>query len=160
MILNKIKEYSGLVALIAILLTWLIPAPTSNFGSSANGGNVTDYDAVNVIDGYYVDETQVINGSGFSVGPSTGTCSLIAPSFTVTASSTVAMDCAVTGVVSGDIVFAQFATSSAQFLGWWIDGASASSTSGYITVRVTNGLGVAAVLPASLASSTQYFISK
>ena len=73
--IEKIKEWSGVVALIAILLTWLIPAPTGNFGSSANGGNVTDYDAVNVIDGYYVDETQVINGSGVIIGTVNSTAS-------------------------------------------------------------------------------------
>jgi hypothetical protein len=87
-----------------------------------------------------------------------GTCSLIAPSFTVAASTTVAMDCAITGVVSGDLVFVQFATSTAAFAGWQVGTASASTTAGYITVGVNNWTGVSGVIPASVASSTKYLI--
>ena len=102
-------------------------------------------------------------GSGGTAGTAIsklykGTCSLIAPSFTVAASTTVSMDCAVTGAVSGDVVFAQFATSTAVFGGWQVGSASASSTSGYITLRVNNWSGVSATMPASIASSTQYLI--
>jgi len=42
--MKLIKEYSGVVALVAIIFTWFVPSPTS-FGSSANGGNVTNFDA-------------------------------------------------------------------------------------------------------------------
>lgn len=88
-----------------------------------------------------------------------GTCSLIANTFTVAASSTVPMDCAITGVVSTDGVFAQFATSSQIGLGGWsIRGASASSTSGFITLSVVNGTGASNVIPASLASTTKYIV--
>lgn len=86
------------------------------------------------------------------------TCSLIAPSFTVAASTTVAMDCAVTGAVSGDKVIAQFASSTATFGGWQITGASASTTSGFITLNVYNAIGVSSLIPASLASSTTYWL--
>lgn len=89
----------------------------------------------------------------------TGTCSLIANNFTVAATSTVPMDCAVTGVVSGDGVFAQFATSTAtQYGGWQIRGASASTTAGFVTISVVNGTGSSGVVPASTASSTKYII--
>lgn len=84
------------------------------------------------------------------------TCSLIASSFTVAASTTVPMDCAVTGVVSGDNVLSGFATSTAAGNGWTITGVSASSTSGFLTFRVTNNTGASNVIPASLASSTPY----
>lgn len=89
-----------------------------------------------------------------------GTCSLIAPSFSVTASTSVAMDCAVTGVQASDVVFAMFASStpSTAGSGWEVVGASASSTSGFITLSITNGTGATAVIPASLASTTQYLI--
>ena len=87
-----------------------------------------------------------------------GTCALRAPSFTVAASTTVAMDCAVTGVLSSDTVFAQFATSSVVGNGWLISGANASSTSGFITMRVENRVGASAVIPASVASTTKYLI--
>ncbi len=86
-------------------------------------------------------------------------CSLIASTFTVTASTTVAMDCAVTGVVPTDAAFAQFGTTTANLLGGWsVAGASASSTAGFITVDVTNGTGANAIIPASIASSTKLII--
>lgn len=90
----------------------------------------------------------------------TGTCSLIASSFTVAATTTQAMDCAITGVVSTDGVFAQFATSTTATAigGWQIRGASASTTAGFITMSVVNGTGASAVIPASIASTTKYII--
>lgn len=72
-----------------------------------------------------------------------------------TASTTSAYDIAVTGVVSGDIVFVQSATSTAAALPFIITGASASTTAGYITLTVFN-LGPAAAVPNAIASSTQY----
>lgn len=87
-----------------------------------------------------------------------GTCSLISGAYNIAASSTVAMDCAITGVVSTDGVFAQFATSTNAVQGWSVAGASASSTAGYITLSVVNGTGAAAIIPASVASSTKYII--
>jgi hypothetical protein len=89
-----------------------------------------------------------------------GTCSLIAPSFSVVASTSVAMDCAVTGVQAGDTVFAMLASSTATAIGpgWEITGVSASTTSGFITIALTNGTGGTAVIPASLASTTRYLI--
>ena len=85
-----------------------------------------------------------------------GTGSLIMPSFTVAASSTVAADIAVAGVQSGDTVFAQFVSGSANGAGWLVTQATASTTSGYITLRIVNNTGASAVIPATLASSTQY----
>lgn len=88
-----------------------------------------------------------------------GTCSLISNAFTVTASSSLSMDCAITGVVPTDVVFGQFATSTmASGPGWLINGAQASSTAGFITFTVSNLTGGNAVLPMRLASSTQYLI--
>lgn len=90
-----------------------------------------------------------------------GTCSLIAPSFVgLAASTSIAMDCAVTGVQSGDVVIAMFATSTASGVGpgWEVVGSSASTTSGFITLNITNGTGASALMPASIASTTQYLI--
>lgn len=87
------------------------------------------------------------------------TCSLISNSFTVAATTSTAMDCAVTGVVSTDIVFAEFASSSVATAfgpGWSVSGAAASSTAGFITLTVYNGTGVSGVIPASMASTTRY----
>lgn len=90
-----------------------------------------------------------------------GSCNLIAPNFTtIAASSSLPYDCAVSGVISTDQVFAQFATSTALGGGWLITGASASSTSGFITINALNNTGAAATMPASIASTTKYFIVK
>ncbi len=78
------------------------------------------------------------------------------------ASTTEAYDCAVTGAVSGDLVFAQFATStfngSAGQTTWLIAGAKASSTSGYITVLITNYGPAAVPSVTGVGSSTSYLI--
>ena len=65
--LNKIKEWGGVVALVAIIALFALgsePASVSVGGANCNGGNCTDYDAVNVTDGYYVDDSVIITGSG------------------------------------------------------------------------------------------------
>lgn len=88
-----------------------------------------------------------------------GQCSLIASSYTVAASTTVPMDCAVKGEVNTDVPFAQFATSTQIGQGGWaIRGASASSTSGFITVSVVNSTGASGIIPASIASTTKYIV--
>jgi len=81
-----------------------------------------------------------------------GTCNLVGG--TIAATSTGVADCAVTGVVDGDLVFASLATSSAQAA---IAGARASSTSGFITVKVMNLSGVSKDITA-FGTSTAYLI--
>lgn len=81
---------------------------------------------------------------------------------TQAASTTKNYDCAVTGVVSGDKVFAQFATSTPGTVnGWSIVGAKASTTSGYITLLISNLTGASRVPSGSgVGSSTSYWIVK
>lgn len=82
-----------------------------------------------------------VNGGTFRLGASgssltqviKGTCDLVGG--TIAATSSASADCAVTGVKDGDLVFATLATSTA---GGVITGARASSTDGYITVRLLN----------------------
>lgn len=62
-----------------------------------------------------------------------GTCNLVGG--TIAATSTGFAACAVTGALAGDLVFATFATSSP---GAAIVGAQASSTAGYITLKILN----------------------
>lgn len=153
---TKLALGVALVAMVIAIGGYFFPQIK---GSVLSFGGVTNYDEVDV------DALRV--GSGCGAGSSScvaprldlvavGTCSLIAPSFTVAASTTVSMDCAVSGVTSGDFVFAQFATSTTLGNGWAINGASASTTAGYATFRVTNWTGASGIIPASLASSTQY----
>lgn len=82
-----------------------------------------------------------------------------------TASTTEAYDCAVTGVVSGDMVMAQLSTSTPFVAGsnnlagdWAIVGAQASTTSGYITILLWNGGATAVPSATGVGSSTAYLI--
>lgn len=85
-----------------------------------------------------------------------GTCSLIASSYTLAASTSLPFDCAVPTAVTGDAVDAWFATSTSAGAGWLVTQSSASTTSGFITIDVVNNTGASAVIPASIASTTKY----
>ena len=72
----------------------------------------------------------------------------------VAASSTLYMDCAVTGVVSGDKVFVQMPPAATSTInatstqgGWVFIGAVASTTNGYITLAWQNRVGQATNIP-------------
>ncbi len=93
--------------------------------------------------------SQIIDGNGSIIGNKP-----------VTASTTVAFDIAVTGVVSGDRCIAQAASTTQTLLGFSIVGCSASTTSGFITLLVANATGASAVVPYPIASSTHYFITR
>lgn len=146
----------GVVALVVAIIGCYLPISSA---VQQNFGGITNYDEV--------DATAIRIGAGCGSGGSScagtrlggvyaGSCSLIANTFTVTASTTKAMDCAIAGLVSGDGVEIMFATSTAAGTGWSVVGASASSTSGFATIRVANNTGADAVIPASIASSTVY----
>lgn len=114
--------------------------------------------------------------AGINVGPTgttvnnniEGTCAMIAPAATVTASSTVAADCAVTGVVSGDRVLFGLSTTTvpsplwgSTSPSWRIVSAGASTTPGYISFIWKNDTGGSAVLSASgIASTVPYKVSR
>lgn len=86
------------------------------------------------------------------------TCNLIGTNGSHTASTTVAYDCAVTGVASGDVVLAQLASSTpvgGGAFGWDIRGAIASTTAGYVTVLLYNGGPSVVPSATSVGSSTQ-----
>lgn len=143
------KIVTGVLAVLTLLLggTQLFGAP------SANGP------------AHYSFESFL---QGLAIGPDrtatkltavrSGTCNMIAPSFTFAASSSQPFDCAIPGVKSGDVVWLGFATSSANGAGWLVTQASASTTAGYVTGRLVNNTGTSAVIPASLASSTKYTV--
>lgn len=151
--MTKIEKILGVGVLIAIVIAvggYTYPQLKSTVQNIAG---VTNYDEVDAT------AMKIGGANGSRLGPIiAGTCSLISNAFSVTASTTKAMDCAVTGVVSGDIVQAWFPTSTITTGGWQIVGASASTTSGFVTLSVYNGAGTgaSAIIPASLASSTEY----
>lgn len=91
------------------------------------------------------------------------TCDLLANN-SISATSTGAADCAVTGVVAGDrIVGVVLATTTVVTnLGVQVVGANASSTAGFVTFKLANWTG-AAVVPSAISkfgSSTQVFIER
>jgi hypothetical protein len=141
----------ALVALGAVVV--LLVAGLTLFGGQHLGG-AGAYEALQTRygNGLYVGQTgTLVSGINWK------SCSLIASSFTVAASTTVPMDCAITGAVSTDFVMAQFGTTTvpgATTGGWRIVGASASSTAGYDTIQLRNDTGTSAVIPAQIASST------
>lgn len=90
---------------------------------------------------------------------STGSCSLVSNAYTVAATSSAVMSCAIPGLVSGDTVIASLGTSTVatNVPGWEIMGAIASTTaSGFAEIRIANFTGASAVVPANLGSSTSY----
>ncbi len=95
-----------------------------------------------------------------------GTCNPLGMDVAQAASTTVGYDCAVTGVVSGDVVVANFASSSpTSGLGslndFQIKGVQASSTSGFITLKVANLTGISRTPSATnFASGTEYMIMR
>lgn len=156
------SEYTKLIAIA--LIAGVLGAFFSGLvgGKSTVFGGTSNYDTLSA--------SGLVIGSGCNQFGATcagttiaqilkGTGSLIMPTYTsLAASTTLAADIAVSGVQSGDEVIAQFATSTATGAGWEVVGASASSTSGFITLRVINNTGTAATIPASIASTTQYLI--
>ncbi|MFH1326392.1 MAG: hypothetical protein ABIH48_02900 [Candidatus Falkowbacteria bacterium] len=99
-----------------------------------NGVPILEVDTIN----------QRASTTGISVGASgtaitgifTGTCSVDPQSISIATSSLVASSCAATGVESGDKVFVTPPTSNYDWL--VLQGASASSTSGYIEISLFN----------------------
>lgn len=139
--MDKINLTLGvaLVAIVIAIVGYYYPTVTGPLP-----GGISTYDEVDA-------SALKIGTNGSRVGPIiAGTCSLIMSNYTIAATTTVAADCAVSGVVSGDIVFANFATSTANFGGWLVPQSSASSTSGFITLRITNTTGATALIPASM----------
>lgn len=149
--INKIKEWSGLVALIAIVL-FLV------FGqhNSRPLGGTTNYDAVQT--------SKITVGSGGS-GIGTiinGTCTLLAD-FSIASGTPAMVDCQSSSFVAGDyVIIGGYATSSVAITRWFTLQATgiASTTNGYAPVRVFNGTATA-VVPSSVSgfgSSTPFTI--
>lgn len=143
----------AVIALVIAIIGLFTPA-----GQVAKGvfGGVTNYDEV--------DATAIkIGTSGSRLGQITAsTCNLIGTDGSQAASSTAAYDCAISGIVSGDTVFAVLnrATAFGTNIGWHIEATRASTTAGYATVILGNWSGVAAVPSfTGVGSSTQYFTS-
>lgn len=76
--IKQIKEWAGVIALVAVIATWVIPSPTGMLAGTTN------FDLLDTTDGYAVDGTIVIDGSGNVDAPITTS--------TLTASATTTLD--------------------------------------------------------------------
>lgn len=143
---NNNSALSIFLSALALIGVVGLGAYVFTHGPTKSYGGVTNYDSLQV-------KTLQVGTNGTIIGSVvTGTCSLLPAATTIAASSTVAVDCQgsvtgqpavpLTGVNAGDAVQLGFGTTSpTTYTGLQIRGASASSTSGYITVNIFNGTG-------------------
>lgn len=146
-------------AVTAIVVVALALAAFSTGSSKVAGGTfstITQYfnDGI-VVSGATSTFSSLKLGTNGSSGTFSkwGTCNLVGGA--IAATSSASADCAVTGVLAGDIVIATLSTSSIGV----ITGAAASTTSGFITVRVFNLTGAASSVSA-LGTSTSYRVTR
>ena len=83
-----------------------------------------------------------------------GTCNPLIPNQTIAATTSLSIDCSITGIVSGDKVFVQLPKTATSTLnatstngGWVFQGASASTTNGFLTITFMNRIGQATQIP-------------
>lgn len=167
--MNKIIQWVLVVAAFILSLfsisTSKVPAQIKSIGGTVHNVQETFDSGIAVNGTEVISSSRGLSAASIAVGSGTsvtkllkGTCNLIGTP-TISATSTSAMDCAVSGVVAGDTVFMQTPTTTpATFEGWNILGANASSTSGYLTVILQNLTGANAVPPATVTGSLQYLI--
>lgn len=137
-------------------------------------GGVTNYDTLQA-SGLIVG-TNTTNSSNVSF-MKTGTCTLYQYVNTIAATSSITTDCvdpttsgagtggghvALSGIQKGDTVFATLSTSTSALVatagGLVLTGASASTTSGYITVTLTNLKGTTFTFPSGASSTVSYLV--
>lgn len=157
---------AGIIGGLVVVGVSLVFTSTPNFSGTTHLSGVTIGSSGLVLENG--GDVALGSSSTLTVGPSgtaltqviSGTCNFIGMDASQTASTTVAYDCAVTGVVAGDkVILGTPTTTPTTFLGWNINGASASSTSGYITAYFTNMTGANAIPSAGkVGSSTPYIV--
>lgn len=131
---------------------------------NGGGGN---FAGVTHLSGLSIGTSGLKVGSSGSTVTSTkiGNCTIFAYATTIAASSTANVDCqggaaaltAISGIQAGDFVFVQMPTTTpTTFEGLQLRGASASTTSGYIHLKLYNGTGTTYTWTAAASSSIQY----
>lgn len=158
----------GLVAgvwALASIPKGLVSNGSENFGTTAAGNLLAEnYIPYVLYNGGYNTAKDINTTGGFTVGSTGATfsnivgtsCNLVGMDASQSASTTVAYDCAVTGVTSSSIVLAQLASSTPVGAKsyWSIIGSKASTTAGFVTVLVYNNGASAIPSVSSVGSST------
>lgn len=139
------KIWKGALIVIGIIAIIGLFTPVGKLVSNYLSG-VTSYDEV--------DATAIKIGgtNGSRVGPIISTTCTLLANFSIAATTTRNVPCAVTGVVSGDAVTIELSTTTPSWGAFVVVGAQASTTSGQIDVTIANYSG-AAIVPTSI----QYF---
>lgn len=148
-----IKQIIGIVLVViglAIGASFLSGNTTGSVGTTIGGGD-TRTNPMWLYGGTAIGVSgQLISNVLF------GTCDLTGPTTLAVGTSSIAkMDCAVTGVKSGDIVNVQLPNTSTS--SWYIIGASASSTNGYLQVLLNNQ-SATTTIPSTVKTGLQYII--
>lgn len=156
--MNKKFIYGAIMLTFIVAVLALLVGLGAGVQSNDSTGGITNLDGLTI--------TPAESGDGLKVGSNGSTlaemkvvsCDLIGSNGSHAASTTKPYDCAITGITSSDVAFAQLATSTAigsGSLGWAIVASKASTTAGYVTVLLANFTGAAAVPSAtSVGSST------
>lgn len=149
------KNYiiNAVVALLLIVVVTLV-MPKSQSNVELGGLSERDIQAVSLS----VGNTSGTKGTALTfIKKGTVNCSGALAGSTVTASSTLSMDCSVTGARSGDIVFV--GRPAGMTTGWFYVGAYASTTlNNYIVAKIYNNSGTNGVPPSTATTSVPYIL--
>lgn len=176
--MTTITKWAGVIALVIVIAVGVkvfIPVSiTKSFGAVGNM-LAENYDPYIRYNGGFNTALPAIFSGNLTTGTSgtvisrinTGFCTIQASGTTITASSTKTVDCqasttgtqsALTGVTAGDKCFLGEATTSPTTgQGLSVVGASASSTSGYITANIANLTGGTFTWTSTASSSWPYY---
>lgn len=176
--MENITKWSGVVALVILAILYFVPHGSMKLGAVSG---TTTYDNI----GLLTLKVGTTCNDGFGYAGCNGTqiarinsgqCFFAPAGTTITASTTVAVDCqatamisttaaaALTGVTLGDNVQVTISTTTSQvgYGGLLLAGASASSTSGYITLRIYNATGGTFTWPVvgTASGTASYLVTK
>lgn len=163
-----------LLSIVVVILLIVVGAVAYFSSSSTSGrGGTSNADTIS-LGGSLLTGQDPTQGGTLQVGLTgtgiahinAGTCTINAYSATIAATGTAQVDCsagvsgpvAITGILPGDRILASLAsTTVANNEGLDIQWAAASTTPGYITLKIFNGSGAAYTWVSTASSSITYF---
>ncbi len=164
---DKIGRYIGLVALVIAIVALFTPTGRGAVQSAAHAlGGITNYDSITITPTTYSEGLKVGTSSPSTVNNFIkGTCTIQSTANTIAASSTVNASCqaattgaltALSGIVNGDLIFLQQPTTTPTTFGGLVFVASASSTAGFIHMKIINNTGDTFTWTSTASSSIPY----
>lgn len=178
---NFFTKYAGVVALVIVLAqgiaTAVLPLPEDPQYGAAPAANLTrisnpwTFSSTATFTGAVtMASTTITSHKTGQTGTQTsganwGSCNILSSSNTISATTTATVDCAggtgngtaLAGITAGDnVTLQQGTTTSTVWQGMTILGASASSTSGFITLKLYNSTGGTFTWTTAASSSFRY----